>query len=114
MKVDIYYTDALPAPDFEEWDGKMVAGDIDDTSLGYRLVWSGSDRELDFDYTNDEEVVEAVFDYFNRKKPDDFVGQFRSISIGDVVCLENRCYACQTVGWRELEKFESNLDRSNE
>lgn len=74
----------------------MVGKDVDDKNLNYRLVWIGSDHELDFDYTADEKALESVFDYFNRQKPENFLNRaFRSLLIGDVVCLEDRCYLCQ-------------------
>lgn len=114
MKIKIYYSDVIPAPVFEERDGKMVANDVDETLLEYRFAWSGSDRDLDFEYTLDEKTLESVFDYFNRDEAGDFAGDFRSLSMGDVVCLEDRCYLCQTVGWRSLENFEAKNLKTNE
>lgn len=107
MKINIYYTNTVPAPGTEKRAGEFVGKDIDEKSLVYRLVWSGSDGELNFDYTDDQQAAKAVFYYLNRNEPEHFVGTFRSISIGDVVCLEDRCYLCQTLGWRRLEDFES-------
>jgi hypothetical protein len=113
MKIEVYYSDRTPMASFEERDGKIVWNDTDEKSLDYRFVWAGSDRDLDFDYTQDDKTLESVFDYFNRQEPKKFVGAFRSLSIGDVVCLEDRCYLCQTVGWRKLENFQRKIERKN-
>lgn len=113
MKIKIYYTDTVPAPGVEKRDGKMVGKDVDEDDLTHRLVWAGNCRDLDFDYAGDERTLEAAFDYFNRKEPDNFDGDFRSLSIGDVVCLENKCYLCQTVGWREIKDFQPNAEQTN-
>lgn len=114
MKIKIYYAEVIPAPGLEKSGGEFIGKDIDEKILKHRLVWSGNDRDLDFDYTQDEKTLESVFNYFNRYEPDDFIGDLRALSIGDVVCLEDRCYLCQTLGWRELENFESGNTESNE
>lgn len=114
MKIKIYYTDVSPAPDFEERHGKMVGKDVEFENLNYRLVWAGSEQKLDLAWTDDEETLESVFNFLNRRKPEKFFDEaFRSMSIGDVICLEERCYLCQTIGWRRLENFEAKIDQSN-
>ena len=114
MKIEVYYSDITPMASFERRDEKIVWNDTDEKSLDYRFVWAGSDRDLDFDYTRDDKTLESVFNYFNSdKKPKNFVGAFRSLSIGDVVCLEDRCFLCQTVGWRNLENFQRKIKREN-
>ena len=115
MKITVYYSDVTPMASFDKRDEKIVWKDVDEKPLDYRFVWVGSDRNLDFDYTQDDKTLESVFNLFNSDdEPENFVGAFRSLSIGDVVCLENRCYLCKTTGWRELEKFESKIGKSNE
>lgn len=115
MKIKVYYTDVIPFPDFEERNGKMVSKDVDEKPLNYRHVWTGNDRGLGFHYTRDEKMLESVFNRFNSDdEPKNFDGAFRSLSIGDVICLEDRCYLCQTVGWRELENFQSKIEQIND
>lgn len=46
MKIEIYYTDIIAVLKFEEQDGKIVGGDTDEAGLNYRLVWSGTDQNL--------------------------------------------------------------------
>lgn len=111
MKIKVYYSHLTLAPSFEKRGGEMVGRDTDESVLNHRLVWEGDDRDTGFDSTEDDKTLESVFNYFNNgDKPDNFVGEFRSLSIGDVVCLEDRCYLCQTVGWRRLENFDRKID----
>lgn len=115
MKIEVYYSHLTPMASFEKRDEKIVWNDTDEKSLEYRFVWAGSDRDLDFDYTQDDKTLESVFSFFNSdKEPKNFVGAFRSLSIGDVVCLEDRCYLCQTVGWRRLENFPPHAERTKD
>lgn len=114
MKIRIYYAEVIPAPGIEKRDGEFIGKDVDEKALKHRLVWSGTDRDLDFAYTEDKKTLESVFNYFNRDEPEDFVGDFRAFSIGDVVCLEDRCYICQTMGWRKLENFGAENPELNE
>ena len=92
----------------------MVAKDVDENPLDYRCVWTGGDRDLYFTNTQDEKTLESVFNYFNENEPNNFAGRFRSLSIGDVVCLEDRCYLCQTVGWRRFENFAADKAASSD
>lgn len=114
MKIEVYYSDRTPMASFEKRDGKIVWNDTDEKSLDYRFVWAGSDRDLDFKYTQNDKTLESVFDYFNRQEPKKFIGAFRSLSIGDVVCLGDKCYLCQTVGWRELENFPPRVEQTKD
>lgn len=76
MKIQVYYSHKVPAPGFEKRNGEFVGRDVDEKSLAHSLVWSGSDEELTFDYTNDEQACAAIFHRFNRRQPENFVGEF--------------------------------------
>jgi hypothetical protein len=109
MKIAIYYTDFTTTPDYSNRGYESVARDFDENKLTYRLVWANGDRKLNFGSPDDSETLEAVFNYLNLQEPDGFAERFRSVSIGDVVCLDDRCYLCQTRDWRRLENFTPQI-----
>lgn len=60
-----------------------------------------------FDKTYDHPVTEDdCFDMFNggsgREDADYFNGSRRSLSVGDVLVINGKVFACDSFGWREL------------
>ena len=56
--------------------------------------------------------LEAVFVKFNLDRPEDFKGH--SLSVSDVVVMDNKAYYVDTVGFQQLKEFkpiEKNIDR---
>ncbi|WP_327097374.1 hypothetical protein OIE68_00360 [Nocardia vinacea] len=61
--------------------------------------------------TTDEVLLERVFATFNDHPDHDddhahtdawYAKPLRSLSVGDVVALDDRCYACASVGWTPI------------
>ena len=49
------------------------------------------------------EKLEALYEQFNIQRPEDFKGH--SLSVSDVVVLDNKAYYVDTVGFKPLEQF---------
>lgn len=61
----------------------------------YNDVYKGESNLTDrFD------LLEALFDEFNTDHPKDFRG--RSMSVSDIVQLDDRYYFCDSVGWQQV------------
>ncbi len=60
------------------------------------IAWNGFE---DTDST-DSEILEFVEYRFNMDHPPNY--RNRSLSVGDVVSIDRRAYACERVGWRKL------------
>ena len=56
--------------------------------------------------TNGEDVAEEVFDLTNNPCREDergeSYGRFRSVSVGDIVCVNGIDYLCASIGWQRL------------
>lgn len=56
-----------------------------------------------------EEAAEEVFDLTNNPSRQEerelLYGRGRSVSVGDVVMVDNDAYLCANVGWTRLENF---------
>ena len=62
----------------------------------YKEVYSG---EIDGDDVY--AVLEALFTKFNIYWPEDFHGH--SMSVSDIVKIDNKYYYCDSIGWKEVE-----------
>lgn len=49
----------------------MVGGNTGETRLNYRLVWSGTNSNLNFNYINDEKSLELVFSFAELRKAEE-------------------------------------------
>ena len=82
---------------FSRWDWleKYEGGfNFDD----YKVVYEGEtnlDEKLD-----DITILENLFTKFNLNHPDDFRGH--SLSVSDVVVLDDKMYYCDDFGWKEI------------
>ena len=48
-------------------------------------------------------MLEELFELFNKHRPTDFKGH--SLSVSDVVELDDKFYFCDSVGWLDITKF---------
>lgn len=51
-------------------------------------------------YKSIVETLNRLFEIFNAKHPEDFNGH--SLSVSDVVKLDDKYYYCDSIGWKEL------------
>ena len=63
----------------------------------YNKVYAGEILE---DLTNDD-ILEKIFCIFNMHRPEDFKGH--SLSVGDIVILDEQAYICDIFGWNKIE-----------
>lgn len=63
----------------------------------------------DYNDGSHEEICEEFFDITNnpsrQSERRDLVGNFRSLSVGDVVQVDNSLYLCDSFGWKEISVF---------
>jgi hypothetical protein len=53
---------------------------------------------------NETELLNEVFRKFNIEHPADY--QARSLSVGDIICLGNRFFAVEQIGFKEVQCFD--------
>jgi len=77
---------------FLDWESyqRLVGPTID--PIAYDTVYEGALPTED-----PTTILEALFAQFNLHRPNDFHGY--SLSMGDIVWLEDTAYYCDTVGW---------------
>lgn len=63
----------------------------------YKPVYSGTIEEGDL---NKNQILENIFIKFNVSHPEDFKGH--SLSMSDIVVLDNETYLCDMVGWKKV------------
>lgn len=64
----------------------------------YKLIYTGR-----IFGANEEEVLDKLFDIFNSRYPADYKG--RSLSVSDVVKVNNEYYYCDSTGWKKIENI---------
>lgn len=62
----------------------------------YKEVYSS---ELQTTIKDKELVLDKIFEQFNLRHPEDFKGH--SLSVSDVVILDNEIYFCDSIGWKK-------------
>jgi len=107
MQLKIYISDKLITP-FQE-----------NEATTYKLGWSGTLARLGVDASaekaEDKKILEIVYDRFNyNARPAGYPKDFRTFSVGDLVCLEDRIYKCLANGWQRLEKLPEQILRNDE
>jgi hypothetical protein len=55
----------------------------------------------DFESTSDQIILDEIFAKFNIDRPDDFKGH--SLSISDIVIIDDKAYFCDSWGWINIE-----------
>jgi hypothetical protein len=79
---------------FMKWDFAATHGfDLYD----YEVVYEG---ELLAPVSNELSALENLFEIFNMNHPSDFKGH--SLSVSDVVCINDRYFYCDSFGWTEI------------
>jgi hypothetical protein len=75
-----------------------------------------SDWTIVYEYTgeicfinSDEATLEEIFRIFNIDVPEDY--RSSSLSVGDIVMLNDRYYQVMPIGYREIEKGEYHEER---
>lgn len=69
----------------------------------YKMVWEYSSNASEKPACvekPDGMMLEVIFDIFNNNRPENFKGH--SLSVGDIVELEDRLYICDRIGWKKL------------
>lgn len=67
----------------------------------YSQVWEG---ELNLsEYKNDEELCERIYSFANFQNPLGFKG--RSISVSDVITVDDEAFYCDRIGFTRLNRF---------
>ncbi|MFW5962546.1 MAG: YodL domain-containing protein [bacterium] len=95
---------------------------VDLIAEGYELVWgtyfnydalSAVESALpQTDSLRDIDILSTMFNIFNIKHPDNY--QARSLSVSDIVSIDNNFYHCQAGGWKKIkvEGFEEVLEKA--
>ena len=63
----------------------------------YKEVYSS---ELQTTIKDKELILDKIFEQFNLHHPEDFKGH--SLSVSDVVILDNEIYFCDSIGWKKV------------
>lgn len=91
MKVTIYQA-LNPEFMFRVEEGKK------DYRIGdYKIVY---ETESDFGEATDKEILEHFFEVCNLTHPEGYTGH--SLSVGDIVELDDRLYICDSFGWESI------------
>lgn len=69
----------------------------------YDKVYEGDNSMLSMSDNSTPNKLEALFEKFNNARPDDFKGH--SLSVSDVVVMENKAYYVDSVGFQPLNEF---------
>lgn len=101
MRLEIYISDKLIKP----------FGEDEETT--YKLAWSGTLEQLKIRRGEDDKILELVFFKLNSERPDDYPNDFRTFSVGDVVCIEDRAYKCLAEGWQKIDSFNAKVIQTN-
>lgn len=111
MKIKIYYHEriAVPSP-VKEPAGKPPKNvSLDGTD--HRLVWRGRLDELDIsENLPATKILENIFYRFQDTTPEGFFGSRVSMSIGDIVYLNERGYLCRSHDWMEIPAFVPRVE----
>lgn len=57
-------------------------------------------RGINSEKGSDNYILESLFVQFNLNRPDDFTGH--SLSVSDIVVLEDKYYYCDSASWEEI------------
>ena len=91
---------------------------IKNPKCNYRFLWWDQAKK-DFDFSDYEKVyeseingerenivLETLFEIFNLYRPEDFKGH--SLSVSDIIKLDDKYYYCDNSGWEDITKYISN------
>lgn len=78
--------------DFVEEMGVKLTKDM------YKEVWSD---EIESDTSNNEKLLDKIFEWFNLYHPENFRGH--SLSVSDIIEMDSHYFYCDSYGWEEVE-----------
>lgn len=64
----------------------------------YEVIY---ENDVEVTTLSNEEFLESLFTLFNMHRPEDYKGH--SLSVSDIVELDNIKYYCDFLGWRRLD-----------
>lgn len=100
MKFTIYQIKETPECfmfAFRGWDRSSKSFNFDN----YKEVWTDNLNNLvDEVSSNDIDNIEVIFNIFNVHHPKNYRGH--SLSVSDIVKLDNKYYYCDSFGWKEI------------
>lgn len=67
----------------------------------YKKIFEGELRPNSKRKFNSSVALNYLFELFNINCPIEFTG--RSLSVSDIIKLEDKYYHCQSIGWKEIE-----------
>ena len=70
----------------------------------YEKTYEGN---IDTDKTDEFEILEEIFTLLNINHPEDYKGH--SLSVSDIVVLNDKKYYCNSYGWDEIEFETKNI-----
>lgn len=84
---------------FESWDmlNKTAGFNIHQ----YKKVYEHEFKEQGVEHCSTLWILDKIFEIFNTNHPDDYRG--RSLSVSDVVVLDDVKYYCDNYGWVNIE-----------
>lgn len=69
----------------------------------YNNIYENDLNNWDVAETDDINMLEIIYSIFNGRHPEDYTG--RSISVSDIVELNNKFYFCDSFGWKDITNF---------
>lgn len=78
----------------------------------YDKVYEGSNLILPSNNGEPDSKLEAVYMKFNLDHPDDFKGH--SLSVSDVVVMDEKAFYVDSVGFKPLKEFKPNIEKQRE
>lgn len=69
----------------------------------YNKVYENDLNNWDVNETNDITILDIIYSIFNGRHPEDYKGH--SISVSDIIEINNKFYFCDSFGWKDITKF---------
>ena len=79
---------------FERWEW-LIKYDGGFNFQDYKKVYEGEEEGED-----NINILDKLFEKFNLAHPNDFRGH--SLSVSDVIILDDKMYYCDSIGWKEI------------
>lgn len=108
MKLEIYQTEKKDFT-FFSFDYNVKHHQIEDTldlrKFGYKRVYSNNGIEQG---DSELELLEKLYILFNRDdRP--YAKKMRSLSVSDIIMLDDRAYYCDSMGFKRIKVFDSRV-----
>lgn len=69
----------------------------------YNKVYENDLNNWDVNETDDIIMLDIIYSIFNERHPEDYNGH--SISVSDIIEINNRFYFCDSFGWKDITKL---------